>query len=355
MKKNQIIFAIIFLFLAAIKPVLGDQTTTTVNVVNAPPIFSASPAEQPASYGQESSQGGLIAGEILTFRAIAIDELGEEYYLAICRSNNIIPGNDAAPNCDSVEETYCISSNTSSGTTSSCNYTVQLTDSESQYTWYAFVCDKIVNGSCSPVNQGTGNSGSPFFIRDSSSSFHTPTPTSSVTPQITPTQTIIEKDESTLQVLSVQINNSNVGENITLSIKTMNWGTSPTKPSKIEIAFKTSDDTHHSYQIIDEIQNIDGFSESSQDIILPGNALELGDYEATITIYDEYNQILHSETVQFSITDKDSTKDTSVNKETNISEPQNNILFWVYLGIGAFTITIFSIFLIKFINKKKEE
>lgn len=131
---------------------------TSVTVGNAPPDWTTAPYEDPASYSDSPTN----AGSNVTFKATGTDPNGDQYYLAICKTNSITPGSDAPPTCGGGS--WCISSATNSGNEASCSYQTQDADQESN-DWYAFVCDKTTNNpSCSSAHQGSGNSGSPFKV-----------------------------------------------------------------------------------------------------------------------------------------------------------------------------------------------
>jgi len=59
---------------------------------------------------------------------------------------------------------WAISSATVDAAQASVNYTTQVTDAETN-AWYAFGCDKVASvATCSPMTQGSGNTGSPFVV-----------------------------------------------------------------------------------------------------------------------------------------------------------------------------------------------
>ncbi len=137
----------------------ADTVSTSVTVGNTPPSFSGDAAENPASDDTTPTD----VGADVTFEATANDPNLEDYYLIICKTNAVTPTNGGAPTCDGGQ--WCISSATSSGSQASCSYTVQATDTNESYDWYAFVCDSNSSSAqCSSANQGSGNSGSPFSV-----------------------------------------------------------------------------------------------------------------------------------------------------------------------------------------------
>ena len=135
--------------------------TITATWSNIAPAFSIAPAEATASY----STSPTSIGSSITFQATATDAINS-YYLIICSTNSVTPGaSGAAPTCGAT--TYCTSSATTSGSQASCSYTTLSGDAWSN-AWYGFVCDNhSTDTKCSAANQGSGNSGSPFYVNHS--------------------------------------------------------------------------------------------------------------------------------------------------------------------------------------------
>ncbi|MCX7778663.1 MAG: hypothetical protein N2259_00200 [Patescibacteria group bacterium] len=131
---------------------------TSVTVANAAPDWTVYPYEDPASYTDSPTNAGLN----VTFKATGTDPNNDQYYLAICKTNSITPGNNAPPTCGGGA--WCISSATNSESQATCSYQTQDADPESN-NWWAFVCDKTAtNPACSSSHQGSGHSGSPFKV-----------------------------------------------------------------------------------------------------------------------------------------------------------------------------------------------
>ena len=162
--KKTILLALTLLFLTYpflhfVRKSKADTVTTSVTVGNTPPAFSGDAAENPASDDTTPTD----VGSDVTFEATANDPNLEDYYLIICKTNAVTPTNGGAPTCDGGQ--WCISSATASGSQATCSYTVQATDTNESYAWYAFVCDSNSSSAqCSSANQGTGSSGSPFSV-----------------------------------------------------------------------------------------------------------------------------------------------------------------------------------------------
>lgn len=138
--------------------VKATDVGTSVTVSNAAPSFTVDPHEDPASYADSPTN----AGSDVTFKATADDPNGENWYLAVCKTNSVSPTDDGAPTCPGGA--WCISSATADGSEASCSYTTQDSDSESNE-WYAFACDgNSSDAKCSSVSQGSGDSGTPFKV-----------------------------------------------------------------------------------------------------------------------------------------------------------------------------------------------
>lgn len=106
------------------------------------------------------------AGDDVTFKATAIDNNNDQFYLAICRTNSVTAGSSAAPTCSSSPNTIAISSATDSESEATATRSGSSTASDNeQNTWYAFVCDgNGTPGLCSSYDSGSGGSGSPYVI-----------------------------------------------------------------------------------------------------------------------------------------------------------------------------------------------
>ena len=109
-------FAVVFIFN------LGDtrinqadaqqNATTTVTVLNTPPLWTASTTEAVES----STTSPTNAGDQVTWTAVATDSNGEDYYLLICDTSAApTPNSSAAPNCSSGVQ-WAVSTATISGT-----------------------------------------------------------------------------------------------------------------------------------------------------------------------------------------------------------------------------------------------
>ena len=134
--------------------------TTQVTVGNSAPSFTSGPAENTAS----TSTAPTSIGATVQFNATATDDNGESYYLIVCSTNSVTAGSGGSyPSCGGT--LYCRNTTAvSSGSSTSCSYTTVAGDAWSN-AWYAFVCDNnSTAATCSSYSQGSGDSGSPFFV-----------------------------------------------------------------------------------------------------------------------------------------------------------------------------------------------
>lgn len=135
---------------------------TIAGISNNIPTFTVNPVDNGSATDTPTSYGTSV-----TFAATAEDLDGDSYYLAICKTNSITPGNGAAPTCNGGS--WCVSGLASSSVETDCSYTV-ATSTESN-AWYGFVCDYrlgVGSAKCSPSSQGGWGSedDSPFVVNN---------------------------------------------------------------------------------------------------------------------------------------------------------------------------------------------
>jgi len=135
--------------------------TLSGNTNNAP-HFTTDPAD-----GGSSAADPTDYGDNVDFTAIAADDDGDSYYLAVCRTAAVSPGLDGAPSCPGGA--WCVSGQTASNGNASCSYTTATTTETNA--WYAYACDKVPGfgiARCSAVSQGSGDpdEDSPFIINN---------------------------------------------------------------------------------------------------------------------------------------------------------------------------------------------
>ena len=138
--------------------VKADSADTSVTVANSAPTLASEREDAESTDASPTNSGTDV-----TFKGTGTDTNGEEYYLAICKDGNITPATNGPPTCDAGN--WCISTSTISATEASCTHTTEDADADSKE-WWAFACDKHAGaaGLCSAYGQGTGGSGTPFYV-----------------------------------------------------------------------------------------------------------------------------------------------------------------------------------------------
>lgn len=156
---SVVTFGLNFRSYPEISEVKADTATTTVSVGNAAPTFTLGPTESPVSATSTPTE----ATTTQSFYATSSDPNGDNYYLAICKSDAVSPGTGGgAPTCDGGS--WCISGSTADDAQASCSTTTQDAWSEVN-DWWGFVCDAAASSQqCSGSSQGSGDSGSPFHV-----------------------------------------------------------------------------------------------------------------------------------------------------------------------------------------------
>ncbi len=137
-------------------------SVTSIRVGNPPPEFKDlfGNTSLPEDGGHGPSEP-VHFGEVVEFKATATDLNGDDYYLAVCKTDQIIPQNFAPPAC--ADGAWAVSGLVSSGDEAQVTFIVDET-ARLKNDWYAFVCDLVAADSkCSSPNQGEGDLGSPFY------------------------------------------------------------------------------------------------------------------------------------------------------------------------------------------------
>jgi hypothetical protein len=156
--KNSILIIFFSLLLFwPIKKIFAESVTTSVIVGNSAPGFTIAPSETVAS----TTTSPTNVGSTVTFTATGTDGNGDNYYLAICKTDAISANSQAVPTCTGGN--WCISTSTTSASEASCGYGTVNGAAESN-AWFAFVCDYSTASTCSVSSQGAGDSGSPFEV-----------------------------------------------------------------------------------------------------------------------------------------------------------------------------------------------
>ncbi len=144
------IFTINFLIYKEPK-VDADSATTSVQIQNVVPAFTAGPAESSAS----TALAPTNVGGTMTFQGTATDANTDQWKILVCKTSGV-----SGTACDGgAGDTWCTGTLVNSGSQSTCQYTTLVGDAWSN-AWFAYACDST---GCSAASQGTGDSGSPFF------------------------------------------------------------------------------------------------------------------------------------------------------------------------------------------------
>jgi len=141
-----VIFAVLFSFdfeheriVQRVQAQLSDNATTTVNVINTPPVWTVNAQEEdPGS----STSTPTNATSTISWNAIGTDSNAEDYWLIVCATSTAAVANaDAPPTCaGGASETWAVSATTTSGTNATATYTTLVSDAE-RNEWWASICD----------------------------------------------------------------------------------------------------------------------------------------------------------------------------------------------------------------------
>ncbi len=160
------VFAIAFIFNLGLNEVrevgAQDSATTSVQVLNTPPLWTASSTEEVES----SATNPTNSGNQVSWVAIGTDSNSENYYLLVCSTSATPTANSsAAPSCTSGVQ-WAVSTATISGTQARAATTTYEAMVESN-NWFAWICD---GNSGTPrcntsFSQGTNaTNSSPFIV-----------------------------------------------------------------------------------------------------------------------------------------------------------------------------------------------
>ncbi|MBU1018241.1 hypothetical protein KKA33_04405 [Patescibacteria group bacterium] len=167
-QSHYYVFALLFAIMAIMGGVFYDDiqniglraddwdVPTATTISNVSPVFTTTPADD-----SDSSSPTNIGSDV-TFTGAATDLNGDQYYLAICKTDAVSVGDNAAPTCTGGEWDISAVTNSGSAPTVSPTYTVTSSETNETYDWFAFVCDKKVsadNPACYPGND-SGDQGS---------------------------------------------------------------------------------------------------------------------------------------------------------------------------------------------------
>lgn len=146
--------------------VSADNVTTSVYVLNTPPVWTTDAQESTES----SATIPTNSGSVITWTGTGTDSNNDSYYLLICKTSGAPTANSGAPpTCNGgISNRWAVSSLTASAAQATAATTTKETfpfENESN-AWYAWICDG--NASLAQCNatgqQGSGNTASPFFV-----------------------------------------------------------------------------------------------------------------------------------------------------------------------------------------------
>lgn len=148
------------------QPAEANVATSSVRVLNTPPTWVENAQENPGS----STSTPTNTGSAVTWKAVAVDSSGDNYYLIICK-NAVTPtaNSGAAPTCSGgVANQWAISASTVSNTqVTAATTTLNVAPFLGEFNdWYAYICDDASqNPQCNTTYMtGNGTTSSPFVV-----------------------------------------------------------------------------------------------------------------------------------------------------------------------------------------------
>lgn len=161
-----VLVSFVTLFQVNVPVASADNVTTSVTVLNTPPVWTVDANESTES----STSTPTNAGSTISFTAIGTDSSGDSYYLLVCKTTGAPTANaSAAPTCNGgMSNQWAVSSVTVSGnqaTASTSTIDTAPFNAESN-DWYGWICDDNAGlPRCNIVyKQGASTTASPFVI-----------------------------------------------------------------------------------------------------------------------------------------------------------------------------------------------
>lgn len=141
----------------------ADDVTTSVHILNTPPVWTAD--------AQESSESSVTVptntGTSVTWVGTGTDSNNDNYYLLICKTGSApTPHSGSAPTCNGGDANqWAVSASTASAAQASAATSTTEAFTESN-AWFAWICDANATlGQCNATaKQGTGSTASPFIV-----------------------------------------------------------------------------------------------------------------------------------------------------------------------------------------------
>lgn len=161
-------FGMVAFFEVGVPVAQADDVTTSVTVLNTPPVWSADAQESPAS----STTTPTNVGSSVTWTATGSDSNAEDYFLLICKTSGSPSAfSNAPPECNGgVSNRWARSATTSSGVAATAaTTTIETFPFASELNnWYAWICDANASlARCNTtvkVGDGFGEAASPFVV-----------------------------------------------------------------------------------------------------------------------------------------------------------------------------------------------
>lgn len=240
----------------------ADDVTTSVHILNTPPLWSVDAQEKFESSVTSPSNVGTTTSWVGT----ATDSNGDAYYLLICKTSAAPTATTGgAPHCGGGDgNQWARSSATASGAQATAATTTWELFPESN-DWYAWICDN--NSSLAQCNatykQGTGSTASPFIVNHppvfASISNDAPKLPGQVVTWTTVAYDTDTLTTNTIRLLVCKANDMSTSSGIAVCGAGGTWATSTlaaTNPStSTPIAIPTQDKTYNAYTyIVDAFQ-----------------------------------------------------------------------------------------------------
>ncbi len=147
----------------------SDNATTSVTVINLPPVITGQVQET----FESSTAFPTNSGDVVQWEVLAVDASGDDYYLLICDTNATpTPSGGGVPSCASGVQWAVSSLTTSNATATAATTTLETAASlfDESNVWFGFVCDdNVVTQRCTgttPAQQGYGTVTSPFNVNN---------------------------------------------------------------------------------------------------------------------------------------------------------------------------------------------
>lgn len=158
--------ALVSFFRVDVHTVSADDVTTSVTVLNTPPVWTVNAEESTES----SVTTPTNSGDVISWVATGTDSSGDDYFLLICKTGDAPTANASAPpSCNGgVANQWAISATTTSAsqaTAATTTLEVAPFDNESN-DWHAWICDanSTLPRCNSTATQGSSTTASPFII-----------------------------------------------------------------------------------------------------------------------------------------------------------------------------------------------